>query len=229
MKPAVAVMARVPGAGPVKSRLHAALGAEGAARLYRCFLLDRLDAVAAVPGITPVLAFTPAEAAAAMAALAPPGIRLIAQHGGDLGQRLARLLAGLLQDGHAAALAMDSDSPSLPMAHVATAADRLSAGAADVVLGPAADGGYYLVGVRAPCPGLFEDIPWSTPDVLARTRACADAAGLAVHLLPGWYDVDTPADLDRLREDLTACPSRAPRTAAFLAAGPGPPGVAVER
>ncbi len=70
MKPAVAVMARVPGAGPVKSCLHAALGAEGAARLYRCFLLDRLDAVAAVPGIMPVVAFTPAGAAAAMAALA---------------------------------------------------------------------------------------------------------------------------------------------------------------
>jgi rSAM/selenodomain-associated transferase 1 len=217
LPPAVAVMARVPGAGPVKSRLHDVLTPAQATDLYRCFLLDRLDGLAALPDLARVVAFTPPGAGAAMAALAPPGFRLLPQEGDDLGTRLTRLLGRLLGEGHCAALAMDSDSPTLPMAYVAEAARGLAAGEADVVLGPSDDGGYYLVGVRAPRPALFEAIPWSTPDVLAVTRARAAAAGLRVRLLPAWFDVDTAADLRRLRASLP--PTGGPtRTAALLRA-----------
>ena len=141
MKPAVAVMARVPGAAPVKSRLHGALTPERATALYRCFLLDRLDALACVPGIARVVAFAPAHAAAAMGALAPAGFALVAQPDGDLGERLGALLETLLAAGHPGAIAMDSDSPTLPMAYVARAAEELAADAADVVVGPCDDGG----------------------------------------------------------------------------------------
>jgi rSAM/selenodomain-associated transferase 1 len=210
-------MARVPGAGPVKSRLHGTLTPAQATALYRCFLLDRLDALAAVAGIAPVVAFTPLEAHAQMAALTPADFRLVPQEGDDLSERLTRLLARLLGDGHAAAVAMDSDSPTLPMAYVAEAARALGAGEADLVVGPSDDGGYYLIGVRAPRPELFAAMPWSTAEVLPTTLARARALGLDVRLLPPWFDVDTGADLRRLRTELAAAGAGGPaRTAAFV-------------
>ncbi len=214
--PAVAVMAKVPGAAPVKSRLHAALTEARATELYRCFLLDRLDALVAVPGIAPVVAFTPPEARTRMATLAPPGVRLLAQEGDDLTERLTRLFDRLLGEGHPAALAMDSDSPTLPMAYVAAAARALADGEADVVIGPSDDGGYYLIGVREPRPTLFEDVPWSTADVLATTLARARGLGLRARLLPPWFDVDTEADLHRLCDELAAGGAGPARTAAFV-------------
>jgi uncharacterized protein len=208
-------MAKVPGAAPVKSRLHAALTEPRATELYRCFLLDRLDALAAVPGIAPVVAFTPAEAAAGMAALAPPGFRLVAQEGEALTERLVRLFDRLLKE-HPAAVAMDSDSPTLPMPYVAEAATALAADEADLVVGPSDDGGYYLIGLRAPRPELFTDVPWSTAEVLGVTLARARDLGLRVRRLPAWFDVDTEADLRRLRAELAAAGTGPARTAAFV-------------
>jgi len=213
--PAVAVMAKVPGAAPVKSRLHGALSPERATELYRCFLLDRLDGLAGVLDVAHVVAFTPPEAAGVMAALAPPGFRLLPQEGDTLDARLTGLFARLLDDGHAGAIAIDSDSPTLPMAYVTEAAGTLAAGRADVVMGPSDDGGYYLIGVRAPQPALFDGVPWSSPDTRRATLERARALGLSVHLLPPWFDVDTAADLARLRADL-AGRTAPPRTAAFV-------------
>lgn len=200
--PAVAVMAKVPGAAPVKSRLHSALTAERATELYRCFLLDRLDGLARLPGIAPVVAFTPPDAAGAIAALAPAGFRCVAQQGHDLGERLHTLLATLVAEGHRGAIAIDSDSPTLPMAFVAEAARVLADARADVVVGPCDDGGYYLIGVRAPCPALFREMPWSTPAVLPLTLERTRALGLTTHLLPAWFDVDTEPDLRRLHAEM---------------------------
>jgi rSAM/selenodomain-associated transferase 1 len=211
---AVAVMAKVPGATPAKSRLQPPLSAVQAVDLYRCFLLDRLEALAAVPDVDRIVAFTPAGAAPAMAALAPRGFRCLPQQGDGLGQRLQALFAALFAVGHRAVIAMDSDSPTLPMARVADAARALEAGD-DAVIGPSDDGGYYLIGLRATRPELFDDVPWSTPAVLATTLARARTLGLRVRLLSPWYDVDTEPDLRRLQRDLRAHPT-APRTRVFL-------------
>ena len=216
LPPAVAVMAKAPGVSPVKSRLHAALTAERATELYRCFLLDRLDAVAALENVSAVIAFTPEEAERVVKELAPPGFRLIAQRGGDLGQRLSGLLAELLERGHAGAIAIDSDSPTLPMRYVAEAAEVLAAGRGDVVLGPCDDGGYYLVGLGSPQPALFEDIAWSTDTVFAATLEKAHSRGLSVHVLPRWFDVDTEADLQRLHAEMMIGANRPARTCAFV-------------
>jgi uncharacterized protein len=210
-------MAKVPGAAPVKSRLHAVLTPERATELYRCFLLDRLDGLAALPHVARVVAFTPPEAAEQMAALAPSGVRLLAQRGDDLGARLTGVFDDLLEDGHAAVVAMDADSPTLPMEYVERAAATLSLAQADVVIGPSDDGGYYLIGVRRHCAGLFDDVPWSTTRTRAATLARATALGLSVTLLPSWYDVDTADDLARLRADLARRGAPA-RTAAFVRA-----------
>ncbi len=214
--PAVAVMAKAPGFVPVKSRLHPTLDAARATDLYRCFLLDRLDAVAALPGVSPVVAFTPPEAEPVMRRLAPRGFGLRPQRGQDLGERLSNLLGDLLADGHAGAIAVDSDSPTLPGWYVADAARRLAAGTADVVLGPCDDGGYYLIGVRSSWPALFQGIPWSTPAVLSLTLDRARALALHVDLLPPWFDVDTETDLRRLHAEMTAVGTGPPRTFAFV-------------
>ena len=201
-KPAVAVMAKVPGAAAVKSRLHPALGATLATRLYECFLRDRLDAVATVDGIDRVIAFTPAEAADTMAELAPADFTVVAQRGSDLGERLDNLLTDLLVAGHPAAIAIDSDSPTLPMTYVTEAAMVLTAGEADAVVGPCDDGGYYLIGLSRPCPELFTSMPWSTDRVLSLTLERAHRSGLRVQVLPAWFDIDTEADLFRLQREI---------------------------
>jgi len=208
-------MARVPGEGPVKTRLHGALDPVQATELYRCFLLDRLDALAAVPDVACVVAFTPPAAAAAMASLAPPGYRLLAQEGDTLEVRLTRLFGRLLEDGHAGAIAIDSDSPTLPMGYVGEAVGTLARREADVVIGPSDDGGYYLIGVRAPQPRLFDGVPWSSPDTRRATLERARTLGLSVHLLPPWFDVDTADDLARLRAELAGS-TAPPRTAQFV-------------
>lgn len=216
MKPAVAVMTKVPGAVPVKSRLHQLLGAEAATALYRCFLLDRLDALAALDDVSAVVAYTPADAGPAIAAVTPPGLPLLAQQGGDLGERMATVLEELLADDHPAAVVIGADSPTLPMAWVADAARALASGTADVALGPASDGGYYLIGLRAPCPALFRDVPWSSADVARITLERAREARLRVHLLPQWFDVDTESDLRRLQADLRKAGEEPSRTRDFV-------------
>jgi uncharacterized protein len=223
---AVAVMAKVPGAAAVKSRLHPALGPATATRLYECFLRDRLDALADVEAIDRLVAFTPADAGHVMRTLAPEGFALMAQRGDDLGERLINLFVDLLGPGRAGAMAIDSDSPTLPMRYVAEAARVLERREADVVVGPSDDGGYYLVGLHAPEPTLFEAMPWSTERVLTETLERARRRGLRVHLLPSWFDVDTEADLIRLRTALTnetAGPRRTRTLLAELAAAGVPP------
>jgi uncharacterized protein len=214
---AVAIMAKAPRPGTVKTRLCPPLLATEAAALYRCFLLDKIASVGRLVDARPVIAYTPDDARAEFDALAP-GFALVAQDGSDLGARLHATLASLLAAGHAGAIAVDSDTPTLPGGFLQQAVDCLSRPGADVVLGPTEDGGYYLIGVRAPHRELFERMPWSTSDVLEVTRRRAAAAGLRAVCLPSWFDVDTPDDLERLRAMLdTANDSTACETRRFLA------------
>lgn len=211
-------MAKVPGLEPVKSRLHGALTPAMATLLHRCLLLDRLDDLARMPGTCPVLAFSPPWARAQAAALAPAGFPLLPQRGADLGERMSSLVADLLAEGHRGVVVIGSDSPTLPAEHVADAARALANGVADLVLGPAEDGGYYLIGLARPQPALFAEIPWSTDRVLSLTRARAAGLGLRTLVLPEWFDVDTASDLQRLRDVLRAGGALPRRTARYLQA-----------
>ncbi|MCZ6507759.1 MAG: DUF2064 domain-containing protein, partial [Acidobacteria bacterium] len=138
------------------------------------------------------------------------------QRGRDLGARLFQALAEATL-GHEMAAAVGSDHPELPLARIDEAFDHLSSGI-DVVLGPAGDGGYYLVAVRrvALVPELFEGIAWSTERVLADTLARCRELGLESALLELGYDVDTPADLPRLGSYLALYPEACPRTRALF-------------
>ena len=200
---AVAIMAKAPRAGEVKTRLCPPLSHAEAAELYRCFLLDKLAQVRAVAGARAVLAFTPDDERGLFGQLAPD-FQLVGQGDGDLGRRLLTSIGGLLGDGYTGALAIDSDTPSLPIAFLERAVDLVTTPDIDVVLGPCDDGGYYLIGMRRVWPTLFEAIPWSTAHVLTETARRAEAEGLRVACLPTWFDVDTPEDLERLTASLAA-------------------------
>lgn len=215
-KVAVAIMAKVPRAGAVKTRLCPPLLAEEAAALYRCFLLDKIAAVGALAGADPVIAYTPEDAGTELRAMAP-GFCLVAQRGPDLGVRLHTTLSSLLAAGHSAAIAVDSDTPTLPRDFLQRAVDVLSHPGPDVVLGPTEDGGYYLIGLRSAHRELFEDVPWSTSRVLEVTLRRAGNAGLAATCLPKWFDVDTAKDLERLGNSLAGAPATASWTGGWLA------------
>jgi hypothetical protein len=213
---AVAIMAKAPRPGEVKTRLCPPLTPEEAAGLYRCFLQDKVAQIRTLGGASAVIAFTPDDSRSEFEALAP-GLRLIPQRGGDLGSRLLNTLDVLLQDGHTAAVAIDSDTPNLPTAFLGQAVDIFTSSPTDVVLGPSDDGGYYLIGLRHAWPALFERMPWSTADVLAETTRRAESAGLRVVCLPPWFDVDTPQDLERLIAALGGNDDEAPsHTRQFL-------------
>jgi rSAM/selenodomain-associated transferase 1 len=189
----LAVFAKAPVPGQVKTRLRPAVDDEGAARLAAAFVRDTLGKAARLgPRVTVYYAGD----RALLEPLAPPLVHWVAQGGGDLGARMARVPAPCLLLG--------ADSPHLPLALLRAALAAIPGH--DVVLGPAEDGGYFLLGLRAPQPVLFDGIAWSTEEVLAQTLAKAAALGLTVHQTPPWYDLDTPADLRRLARELAAVP-----------------------
>jgi uncharacterized protein len=117
-------------------------------------------------------------------------VRLVAQEGADLRIRLDRVLTDLLAESGSGAIAIDTDSPTLPTDYVRQAYARLAEATADVVIGPSEDGGYYLIGLRRPAPALFEAMPWSTAAVLDETVARTRRLGFRLALLPPWFDVD---------------------------------------
>jgi uncharacterized protein len=196
----IAIMAKAPWPGEVKTRLCPPLSYEKAAQLYRCFLLDKIEQLKSLRAIAPAVAYTPDDAKPLFEALVPSGFILIPQKGPDLGARLSSTLNQLLELGYPRAMAIDSDTPTLPFAYLERAVSLLSEPEIDVVLGPSEDGGYYLIGLRRLQNELFEKMHWSTAHVLSETMRRAQAKGLKVACLPTWYDVDTPEDLKRLRE-----------------------------
>jgi uncharacterized protein len=211
--PTLIVFAKQPVPGRVKTRLARTLGERAAAELGEAFLRDTLRHCAAVRGARRVLCFEPASALDWFAAL-DPGASCSAQCEGDLGARLEEAFERAFAEGAPAVVALGSDAPHLHSACYEDALARAAPGR--VVLGPSADGGYTLIGLAAPTPGLFADIPWSTPGVLAATVQRSRALGLEVELLAEGFDVDEAADLRRLRGLIEAGGADCPATAAAL-------------
>ncbi len=198
---AVSIMAKAPRAGEVKTRLSPPLSTDEAAELYRCFLLDKIEQVIALKTASPAIAYTPDEGRTFFEEFAP-GFVLLPQRGPDLGFRLANTFDQLLAKGYAGALAIDSDTPTLPTHFLEQALDLIATTHIDLVLGPSDDGGYYLIGLRKLYRELFEEMAWSTAEVVSETIRRAEAKGLKVAMLPLWFDVDIAEDLKRLKASL---------------------------
>ncbi len=187
---ALAVMAKWPSPGEVKTRLAETIGGAEAARVQ----LDMLRETVRLQlgrGFFDCIAGSPDEALERFRQ-AFPSARVIAQGGGDLGARMESVAARLLEC-RRAVIILGADSPDLPVEYVDEGLERL--GQADAVLGPCIDGGFYLIGLKAVHAKLFEGVEWGGPGVLKQVLTNATALGLETALLPRWQDIDTIADL----------------------------------
>jgi rSAM/selenodomain-associated transferase 1 len=198
---AIGLMAKFWEPGEVKTRLGAVVGHHRAARIARAFLQTTLERLATYDAEL-TLFYAPQHRRDAFAALAPARWGLEPQANGDLGERLEHALQWAQRSGGTQVALVGADSPTLPVAHLEEAFAAL--GRYDAVLGPTADGGYYLVGASRTAPPLFRGMPWSTSDLWQASCQALDRAGWSWQALPAWYDVDEWADLERLQEELHA-------------------------
>ncbi len=198
--------------GQVKTRLGKAVGMAAAAELHRRFVLQ-LAAELATSAATRAVAITPPEQQQAFADALPAGWRLIEQANGDLGERIERFFAGALQEAQRVVL-IGSDCPLLTGDRIEAAIQALETH--DAVLGPAEDGGYYLIGLRGPwrpsLRRLFTEVPWSGAEVAAVTRQRLAEIGAAWQELPPAEDIDTLDCLQRLAAQLDKAATPHPLT-----------------
>lgn len=205
---ALGIICKTPAVGLCKTRLSPPLAPEDCAELSACFIRDialTMADVALSGGVVPYALYTPVGSEDALQALLPRGFRLEPQAEGDLGRRLYAGLSGFLAAGHAGAILINSDSPTLPVAILRQAVDALRE-KRGIVLSPAHDGGYTLIGVSDVDDALFRDMPWSTPDVYRVTLDRVAQVGRAVFNVPGWYDIDDVASLNMLRDEFLGRP-----------------------
>ncbi len=187
------VFVKHPQPGAAKTRLIPALGPENAAALYRVLAEEEIAGTRPLEQEYRRLFFFAPEEAGEEVESWLPGERLLPQLGPDLGARMVAAFAAAFAGGASRAAIVGTDVPGVDRARVLEAFAALDSH--DVVLGPAHDGGYYLMALRRHSPALFEGIPWSTPGVLAATADRAGALGLSVHHLDPLRDIDTIEDL----------------------------------
>lgn len=210
----VVVFAKAPAPGGVKTRLSPPFSPEQAAALYRAFAADSWSAAVGTAGAEAVVAYEPHPDWPDPSWLASPAPEWFPQEGAGLGRRLAAATGKAFVDGAGRVVVIGTDCPHLASSRIEEAFSRLAA--APVVLGPAKDGGYYLIGLRGPNPTLFDDIPWSGPGVLEATLARAAELRAGVHLLDPLEDVDDAGSLVRVMT-LVHGAALAPRTQAAVA------------
>ena len=207
MKTCVTVFAKQPIPNRVKTRLVPPLSPEQAATLYTAFLTDWCESLTELPDVDIVIAYTPPEAQPDLQALIGEGAVYIPQIGDDLGERFVSATRWAAEHGYTKILIVGSDSPTLPILYVSEAIALLDT--RDIVIGPSVDGGYYLIGFSAATltmtvPNIFEDIAWSTADVLQQMITRIQSTAATLGLLPPWYDIDTAEDLAFLYAHISA-------------------------
>jgi rSAM/selenodomain-associated transferase 1 len=207
------VFAKVPRPGHVKTRLTPVLSPNEAAQLYRAFLRDALDLYADLP-VDVRLYLAPPFTEADIEGVPAP-ISVHEQRGDGLGPRMSHAFREVLRSGYARAVVVGTDHPTLPSAFVQQSFATLE-GERAVCIGPSEDGGYYLLGMNAFYPQLFESMTYSHEDVFADTLTRAGATDAQLTVLPQWYDVDTPVALQRLIDELGESEVAAPRTRTLI-------------
>ena len=201
---AVGIFCKTPAAGFSKTRLSPPLRPEECGALSACFISDLASTIHGLSPdgtVMPYAVYTPTGTETALRRLLPAGFRLLLQGEGEFGTRLFKAIADLLGEGHAGAILVNADSPTLPAPILRAAVEAVCRDDA-VVLGPAIDGGYTLIGLSRPHAHVFADIPWSTSEVHRLTAVRAAEIGLAVVNVPCWYDVDDGTTLRLLEDEL---------------------------
>jgi rSAM/selenodomain-associated transferase 1 len=219
---ALGIMTKAPEPGKVKTRLTPPLTSAEAAALNVCFLRDLSRSIhlateqAAARGVA---IYTPVGKESAYDNILPDQILMIPQRGEGFGKRLTLAVTDLLAAGFGSVCLINSDSPTVPAANFAEAANELHKPGDRIVLGPSDDGGYYLIGLKTLHRRVFEEIDWSTERVLEQTLRRAEEIEVPVHQLEAGYDVDDKETLRRLANDLLESDARdevAPHTSQFL-------------
>ncbi|MEW5733422.1 MAG: TIGR04282 family arsenosugar biosynthesis glycosyltransferase [Thermodesulfobacteriota bacterium] len=210
----VLLFARYPEPGRVKTRLAADIGTKAAAVLQCLFVEEAIKRLSA-GGFHVTLCYTPAARGPDFREWLP-GLDLLAQTGEDLGARMKNAFQEVFSRGIRAAVCLGSDAPDLPLEHVALAFSWLKGDGS--VLGPAGDGGYYLIGFtgKSFAPEAFSGVAWGGPEVLSRTLSNLRSRGLAPELLPVWRDVDSLGDLADLKRRQDERPVLSPTLRAML-------------
>lgn len=201
----IGIICKTPREGSSKTRLHGVLDPRDAAELAGCFLADVASAITAIPadvGRRCYAIYAPEGSEAELRRFVPTDFGLHCQRDSTLGVVLLGATQALLDRGHDCAILVNADSPTLPTRQLEQAITILRAPGDRVVLGPATDGGYYLIGLKHPHGHLFDDIAWSSPSVLRQTMDRAGEVDLEVKLLAPWYDVDDAGTLTTLLDEV---------------------------
>ncbi len=212
-KRTLVIMAKAPTPGMVKTRLSPSLPVAAVTELYRCLLKDTI-ALAHSVKMVDVAIMCPAPDVEELTRLAPSVSGVVAQKGQGLAAGLNSVFAHFSAVGQKRVVAFNSDSPHLPTSILEGAFEELAGH--DVVIGPTHDGGYYLVGAKAPHEGLFDRDSMGTNSALEALLARARGLDLSVGFTDPFYDIDVAGDLTRLATELELAPARAPRTAVWL-------------
>jgi hypothetical protein len=202
---AIGIICKAPRVGLAKTRLIPRLGAERAAEISACFLRDIAASIASLGAAVNArgyAVFAPSDAEEEMRAIMPPHFGLVCHADGNLGRVLLGATRDLLSSDHRCVLLVNSDSPTLPTARLREAIEHLSLSGDRLVLGPATDGGYYLIGLKKAHPRLFEDVKWGSEVVLAETLSRAAEIGLPIVQLAPWYDVDDAESFTMLQAEM---------------------------
>lgn len=196
------IFCKQPIPGMAKTRLAGLASLEWSARIAEAFLLDTIQRVRRFP-VDRLLAFSPADADSYFRPLAGIDFGLVPQEGPDLGARMRAFFERQFKENAEQIVLVGSDSPTIPLAYVESAFEKLTT-SAEIVLGPSHDGGYYLVGCSGGVPPVFDCIAWGTDQVLQQTITCLAGSSERLALLPPWYDVDTPMDWALLKGHVMA-------------------------
>jgi len=200
MRDYLIIFAKEPQRGRVKTRLEGYLTKSGCVSLYKAFLKDTIELARKIKGKQKIIAFDPDSGRPEYLKKNAPGFSLLRQKGRGLGRRMHNVFKTAKQQGAKNTVIIGSDSPNLPAGVIKRAFLELRHN--DLVIGPSSDGGYYLIGLRGPCPEIFSGIKWSSHKVFDHTLKKAKRLKKKVALLESWYDVDTPESLERLILDL---------------------------
>ncbi|MEP7147275.1 MAG: TIGR04282 family arsenosugar biosynthesis glycosyltransferase [Acidobacteriota bacterium] len=218
-RPVIIVMAKVPRIGVVKTRLQPFLTGEQCSSLAEAFLKDTVRMATSICADV-IVAFYPPDGRNEIAQIVGADITLIPQDGAGLGERLDGAVSEAAHLEFSPIVVIGTDSPTLPYEFLIDAMAAFREPDTDVVLGGTEDGGYYLIALRRPTPGIFDDIRWSSEHVYRDTLARAQTLGLTrIGELQRWYDVDNPPDLIRLRKEFAtdgSLKSRCPNMHAWL-------------
>ncbi|MBI9046254.1 MAG: TIGR04282 family arsenosugar biosynthesis glycosyltransferase [Anaerolineaceae bacterium] len=204
-KTLIMIMAKQPLVGKTKTRMCPPLQLAEAAALFEALLKDTISLVNQLDDVQTGIAISPPGSESYFESISSVNTLLLPVEGADIGECLSKTILMGLEMGFQKVMAINSDGPSLPIDYLSMAVELLDK--KDVVFGPGHDGGYYLVGLQTHHKEIFQNIPWSTADVMPATLKKSAGLGLSVGLTPEWYDVDTQADLERLKKDLAKMPA----------------------